>query len=114
MDAALKLVAESVAEGGAPEPSQRECRRSRVMLSASMRTGAADVAVLIRDVSASGAMITTPVSPAVGSYVTLRRDPVCVHAQVVWRDGKKVGLQFRDRIDEESLMISLRAAITRQ
>ncbi len=75
------------------------------MLSAVMMTAAAEVSVVIRDISANGAMITTPVSPAVDSYVTLRRGPVCVVAQVVRVDGRKVSLHFRELIDEDSLLV---------
>ncbi len=104
MELALRLVAANNLVG----QGRRECKRSRVMLSATMMTGAAEVGVVIRDISSSGAMITTPVSPCVGSYVTLRRDDICVVAQVVWQEGKKVGLHFRDRIDETALLIDLR------
>ena len=103
MELALKLVAENDLTG----QSRRECKRSRVMLSATMMTGAAEVGVVIRDISSSGAMITTPVAPCVGSYVTLRRDAICVVAQVVWQEGRKVGLHFRGRIDETALLIAL-------
>ena len=99
--AALKLIpANEVAGEG-----RRECRRSRVMLSASMMTGAADIPVIIRDISSSGAQIATPVAPPVGSYVTLRRNDVCVLAKVVRRDGPRVGLEFRERIDEDSILV---------
>ena len=97
----LRLIADNDVTG----IGRRECKRSRVMLSAVMMTAAAEVAVVIRDISASGAMITTPVSPPVGSYVTLRRSEVCVVGQVCWTDGRKVGLSFRERIDEASLLV---------
>jgi hypothetical protein len=75
------------------------------MLSAVMMTAAAEVQVVIRDISENGAMIATPVCPPVGSYVTLRRGEVCVVGQVVWQDERKLGLQFRERIDEGSLFV---------
>ena len=104
MVAALKLISANDLTGC----GRRASKRSRVFLSATMMTANAAINVIIRDVSSSGAMITTPVSPAVGSYVTLRRDAVCVLAQVVWRDGKKVGLRFQEEIDEASILVDLR------
>ena len=88
--------------------SRRAAKRSRVMLSAAMTSGATEIPVVIRDVSSTGALIVSPVAPDVGSYVNLRRDPVAVVARVAWRDGRKIGLQFRGEIDESALLIALR------
>lgn len=99
--AALKLVPANEVSGN----GRREHGRSRVMLAAVMMTGAAEVPVVIRDISATGALIQTPVAPQVGSYVTLRRNVVCVVAQVVRQDGNRIGLQFRELIDEASLLV---------
>jgi hypothetical protein len=101
MTATLRLIVENEIRGD----SRRQKDRSRVMLSAVMMTAAAKVDVVIRDISENGAMITTSVSPSVGSYVTLRRGAVCVVAQVMWREGRKVGLHFRDSIDASSLLV---------
>lgn len=101
MGLALKLIADNDVQ----LQGRREHRRSRVMLSAVMTTGAAEVAVVIRDISATGAMIATPVAPPKGSYVTLRRGAVCVVAQVKWTGGRKVGLHFRESIDEAALLV---------
>jgi hypothetical protein len=105
--AALKLVsANELVPANEPfGESRRESRRWRVMLAASMMTGAAEVAVIIRDISSTGALISTPVGPPVGSYVTLRRGEVCVVGQVVRRGGDKIALHFRDVIDEASLLV---------
>ena len=104
----MELAFKPIAANDLAGLGRRECKRSRVMLSATMMTGASEIGVVIRDISSTGALITTPVSPCVGSYVTLRRDAICVVAQVVWQEGKKVGLHFRDRIDETALLIDLR------
>ena len=85
--------------------SRRESRRSRVMLSAVMMSGATEVPVVIRDISSTGALISAPVAPPVGSYVTLRRGVVCVLGQVVRRGGDKIALHFRERIDEASFLV---------
>jgi hypothetical protein len=102
MAVALQLVQDEDAVAEA-----RRCKRSRVMLSATMTTAAAELPVVIRDISASGALVTSPVAPDAGAWVTLRRDPVHVHAQVVWRDGARIGLSFRDLVDEAALLVSL-------
>jgi len=94
------------------DDGRREHRRSRVMLSAVMMTGAAEVPVVIRDISACGALVATPVVPPVGSYVTLRRNVVCVVAQVVRREGNRIGLHFREMIDEASLLVVIGRPIT--
>ena len=99
----LRLIADNEVTGA----GRRECKRSRVMLSAVMMTAASEIPVVIRDISTGGAMITTPVSPPLGTYVTLRRGAVCVVAQVAWAEDGKVGLQFRERIDEASLYVTV-------
>ena len=99
----LRLIADNEVTGA----GRRECKRSRVMLSAVMMTAAAEIPVVIRDISAGGAMIASPVAPPVGSYVTLRRGAVCVVAQVAWAQDGKLGLQFRERIDEASLLVAI-------
>ena len=101
MGLTLKLVADNDVVG----VGRRECTRSRVMLSAVMMTAAAEIPVVIRDISSTGALVTTPVAPAPDSYVTLRRGNVCVVGRVVWREGRKVGLHFREQIDEASLLV---------
>ena len=101
--AAIKLIPDFEVTG----EGRRDCRRSKVMLSAIMMTGAAEVPVIIRDISANGALISTPVAPPVGSYVTVRRGVVCVLAQVVRQTGSRLGLRFRESIDEASLLVVL-------
>jgi hypothetical protein len=75
------------------------------MLSASMMMAGTEVRVVIRDISATGALITTPVMPPEASYVTLRRSEVCIGAQVVWSRNGKAGLHFHERVDEASLLV---------
>jgi hypothetical protein len=110
MIAALKLVVDKEASTEAPVASTeapRASKRSRVMLGATITHAAAEIRVVIRDMSAGGAMITSPVAPRVGSYVTLHRDPISVLAQVIWQRGQYVGLRFRDHIDEGLLLIAI-------
>ena len=99
MTVALKLISSE-----APE-SRRDARRARVMLSARMETDAGEIGVVIRDISSAGALIGTPVSPEVGSHVTLRRGAIAVPAEVRWRKDGRIGLLFAGSIDETALLI---------
>ena len=86
----------------------REAPRSRsVFLAADMQTGHSSFRVTIRNISSCGALIATPVTPPVGSYVTITRGMICVLAQVVRVDGREAALRFRQRIDETALLVAV-------
>ena len=99
MTVALKLISSETLD------SRRNARRARVMLAAKMETDAGEIPVVIRDISSSGARIDTPVSPEVGSHVTLRREAIAVAAEVRWRKDGRIGLLFAGSIDEAALLI---------
>ena len=70
-----------------------------------MDTDSGEIGVVIRDISSTGALLVTPVSPEVGSHVTLRRDSIAVPAEVRWRKDGRIGLAFAGSIDETALLI---------
>lgn len=79
-------------------------RRSReprhtVFLRARMQTGAGWVDVVLRNVSARGAMANCSVAPDRGHYVELRYGSFCFVGRVVWSAEGQFGLRLQDEVD---------------
>ena len=104
MVAAVALAAANDEDANA---CRREARRLRVLLKATVTTASAETPVVVRDISSTGALVASPIQPRVGSYVLFRREGVAVRAKVVRRDGKLLGLQFQEQIDEAQLLICI-------
>lgn len=100
----LFAIAESNGESGV---SRRAAERRRVMLSAILQTPAERIAVRVRDISQTGALLVSPVQPAVGSNVAFVRGAISVAANVVRVEGSNVALRFREAIDTTALLIAI-------
>jgi hypothetical protein len=59
-----------------------------------LRAGGEQAAVKIRNMSANGAMIETPVAPAIGREVVLLRGALAVAGTVIWNSEGRCGLRF--------------------
>lgn len=77
------------------------------MLSAILQTPAGAIAVRLRDVSQTGALIVSPVQPPVGSNVAFVRGPIWVAATVIRIEGSNVALRFREAIDKAALLVTI-------
>ena len=77
------------------------------MLSAILQTPTERIAVRIRDISQTGALLVSPVQPPVGSNVAFVRGPISVAANVVRVEGTNVALRFREAIDTAALLIAI-------
>lgn len=90
----------------------RELRR-RVMIPARLRNGAQWTDACILNISSRGLLVHSPRGVPQGSTVELRRGEHVIVAQVVWRDGLRIGLQAEDRLPMDEI-ISLDRAATLQ
>lgn len=102
MGHALRIVP---SDGGPTAP--QEGARLSVLLMATIETGACRLDVRLREISGYGAVIEAPLAPPLGSYVTFSRGSIRTVAQIIWAKDGKLGLSFRDEIDEAELLINV-------
>ncbi|MEO5773240.1 MAG: PilZ domain-containing protein [Sphingomicrobium sp.] len=85
-------------------PEARHLPRSNMFLAAVLSTSVEQAPVKVRNMSAKGAMIETPLLPALGSDVHLIRGPLSVRAGVVWSRDNKCGLRFQSEVSVKNWM----------
>lgn len=73
---------------------KRDDKRSRVFLSAEVDSGSGPVAVRIRDISRTGALLESDFAPAGGDTVTLSCGTTSLPARVAWADRGWFGVEF--------------------
>ena len=78
--------------------------RTRVRISARMRTGSSWSDVQIMNVSSRGLMIGGPQLPTRGAYVEVRKGQQVIVARVVWSDRARIGVRTQDRVPIQSLI----------
>lgn len=78
--------------------------RIRLHLLATLATTTRTQSVVLRNISAGGAMIETQDSPAVGSTVQLRRGALDILATIVWAERNRCGMEFVEPIDAERIV----------
>lgn len=99
-----------VRAGNDPAPvCRRSEKRARVLLAATLQNATGTWQVRLRNISSAGALIESPVVPPPGSFVLFSRGPIAVTSRVVWTDGTRLGLSFRERIDEHELLMVIGA-----
>lgn len=82
-----------------PLPIDRRAGRTHLFLVASVTCGRASVAVRVRNLSASGALIEAASLPPVGSLIALCRGELEAFGTIVWAEFGKAGLTFTDLVD---------------
>jgi len=88
----------------------REWRR-RVLLTARMRVGSGWDDIRILNVSSRGLLIQAPKLGGNVGTVELRHGDQAIKAQVVWRDGARIGLRTEDRIPIEQILAYGQSAV---
>lgn len=66
--------------------------------------------VVIRNISAHGAMLQLAAPPRRGTYVELRRGTSVIVGRTIWNDGQHCGIQTQDRVPLESWLSATPAA----
>lgn len=95
------VMAEMSASDGEPFPSsddKRTDQRSSMFLAAVMRAGAEQAPVKVRNMSANGAMVETPLLPTRGTSVDLMRGPLVARGTVIWSSVNRCGLSFPSEV----------------
>lgn len=82
----------------------RQSNRSPVLLSAQVEVGGADVAVVLRNLSAEGALIEAAQLPPEGALTLFKRKELCVPGRIAWVEGRLAGLAFDRRLEPAELL----------
>ena len=69
-----------------------------MFVAAVMRVGDEQAPVRIRNMSANGALIETPVAPRTGTSVIIARGSLVAEGVVMWSSEKKCGLRFSSEL----------------
>lgn len=89
------MISESMQSG--PNGARVE-RRTNLFVSARLSWGQGFAPVVIRNLSASGALVEAAVLPAPGSSVELSRGRLRVRGRVIWCQERRAGLELSSRI----------------
>jgi len=82
----------------------RQSRRSPVLLSAQIVIEGADTAVVLRNLSATGALIEGAKLPPVDTETTFKRKDLEVSGRIAWVHGKFAGLAFDRQLEPAELL----------
>lgn len=82
----------------------RRSRRTNVFLAATIETAGQVVAVKLRNLSESGALIEADKLPVEGSELLFRRNDLAVQSRVAWVQGKHAGLAFAEALDAQTVL----------
>jgi hypothetical protein len=82
----------------------RRSNRSTVLLSAKVDVRGAEVAVILRNLSAEGALIEGANLPREGDATVFRRNELCVTGEIVWVEGRFAGVRFDRELNREELL----------
>jgi hypothetical protein len=91
--------------GDVSNSGKRSAKRARVLLAARLRTGTGEVDARLRDLSRKGALIECAAPLAIGAEVVFVRGETVVPARVAWAADGRLGLEFREAIDESEVLI---------
>jgi hypothetical protein len=91
----------TLGESSMPRPDNRSEGRSNVFLTASLDTGAARIAVRIRNLASRGALVESSSLPPVGTRVKLIRGELIATGDLAWDGAGQGGINFCDPIDVE-------------
>jgi hypothetical protein len=84
---------------------QRRMKRSRVLLTARLRTPFGDIEVRLRDLSQKGALLEVNEEFMVDDEVVFSRGDTVVPARIAWAGGGRIGLEFLREIEESEVLI---------
>src|SRR3546814_15922241 len=85
--------------GEVSRTSQRRAKRSRVLLSARLRTDAGEFDARLRDLSRKGALVECQGDLSVGDEIIFTRGQTVVPARAAWIGGNRLGIEFLQLID---------------
>lgn len=90
-------------------PDIRDSARRNMLLSALLRRGSDQAPVQIRNMSALGALIDSPVVPEPNSKVELIRGSYVAQGRVVWSEAKRCGIRFTSELSVNDWLVPIEA-----
>ena len=82
----------------------RRSNRSPVLLSAKIQVNGTMVPVILRNLSAEGALVEGASLPPEGSTTVFERNDLRVQSRVVWVEGRYAGVAFDRHLAREELL----------
>jgi hypothetical protein len=86
----------------AQHPDRAHPRTSMFVL-ATMAAASLTGPVKVRNMSPDGALIEGATLPGVGDHLSLQRGELKATGQIVWQDGGKAGVRFRQQLVEQTV-----------
>jgi hypothetical protein len=82
----------------------RRSNRSPVLLSAKVEVNGTLVPVILRNLSAEGALVEGATLPAEGSITVFERNALRIDSRVVWVEGRYAGVAFDRKLERDELL----------
>jgi hypothetical protein len=82
----------------------RKSGRSPVLLSAKIDVRGVEIPVILRNLSAEGALIEGAPLPNEGATTRFTRNDLSVMGRIVWIEGRYAGLAFDRRLEREEML----------
>jgi hypothetical protein len=82
----------------------RRSTRSPVLLSAKIEVNGATVPVILRNLSAEGALVEGSNLPPEGATTVFERNALRVRSRIVWVEGRYAGVAFERHLAREELL----------
>ena len=87
---------------------QRDGKRSRVLLSARLKTKQGEIEARLRDLSRKGALVECDENLPLGEELVFVRGATVVQARVAWTGGNRIGLEFLKPIQEAEVLVHVK------
>lgn len=87
----------------------RDGARRNMFLAATLRRGSQVAPVKIRNMSASGALLDSPIVPEPNSSIELVRGKYVAHGRVVWSEPKRCGIRFNTQLSVNDWLAPIEA-----
>lgn len=92
-----------------PIQDTRDGARRNMFLAAQLRRGSQVAPVKIRNMSASGALLDSPIVPEPNSIIELVRGKYVAHGRVVWSEPKRCGIRFTSELSVNDWLAPIEA-----
>lgn len=82
----------------------RRSRRANVLFTASIDVQGVGTPVMLRNLSADGALIEAAKLPAPGTELIFHRNELSVPGYLAWVDGSNGGVEFAEKLESQQVM----------
>ena len=82
----------------------RRFRRSNVLMAAHIETGDGLSDVMLRNLSAEGALVEGDRIPPADSQVVFRKKDLEISGRIAWVNGRRAGIDFDTKLEPETIM----------